>query len=75
MISQPAPMLDPSTNANCLSGDPEHPTESQPLDDKKGKKRSTDVSKHTFYIVNAQMRLKLFARNEVRQNCLKYGGI
>lgn len=29
------------------------------------KKLSTDVSKHTFYILNSQMRLKLFARNEV----------
>jgi phospholipase D1/2 len=28
-------------------------------------KFSTDVSKHTFYILNSQMRLKLFAKNEV----------
>lgn len=28
--------------------------------------RDDEVSKHTFYIENAQMRLKLFARNEVQ---------
>jgi len=64
-------MLDPSTNANPLSGDSEHPNETQPVNYQKRKKRSVDVSKHTFYIVNAQMRLKLFARNEVRQNFLE----
>jgi phospholipase D1/2 len=64
--SHPAPqMLDPSTNVNPLSGDPEH-DDSRLVNDKKQKKGSADVSKHTFYIVNAQMRLKLFARNEVR---------
>ncbi|KAG6376934.1 hypothetical protein JVT61DRAFT_967 [Boletus reticuloceps] len=31
---------------------------------RKRKKRSQDVSKHTFYVENSQMRLKLFARNE-----------
>jgi phospholipase D1/2 len=60
----PPPMLDPSTNANPLSGDPEHPSTSSTTNDKK-QKRSLDVSKHTFYIVNSQMRLKLSARNEV----------
>ncbi|KAJ7505449.1 phospholipase D [Mycena galericulata] len=62
----PAPMLDPSTNANPLAGTTDqadadrlwHP------DEKKKKKRVEDVSKHTFYIVNSQMRLKLFARNQ-----------
>ncbi len=29
------------------------------------KKFSTDVSRHTFYILNSQTRLKLFAKNEV----------
>lgn len=70
-VSQPAtPMLDPSTNTNPLAGEPgqpdEHLDDGRPENEKKRKKRSTDVSKHTFYIVNAQMRLKLFARNEVR---------
>ena len=32
------------------------------------KSEEKDVSKHTFYIVNSQMRLKLSARNEVRSN-------
>ncbi|KDR82694.1 hypothetical protein GALMADRAFT_238185 [Galerina marginata CBS 339.88] len=67
------PMLDPSTNTNPLQvhkdsdADPEdglgegHKTKKI----KEGlKKASGDVSKHTFYIVNSQMRLKLFARNE-----------
>ncbi|KAK0430281.1 uncharacterized protein EV420DRAFT_1657697 [Desarmillaria tabescens] len=31
---------------------------------KKKKKIQTDVSKHTFYISNSQMRLRLYARNE-----------
>ncbi|KAJ6508950.1 phospholipase D [Mycena sanguinolenta] len=70
VISQPAaPMLDPSTNANPLSEGPEeadmdrhwHPDEKEK---KKKKKGVEDVSKHTFYIVNSQMRLKLFARNQ-----------
>lgn len=54
------PMLDPSTNTNPLrtqtGGDEEK---------KKKKRRAGDVSKHTFYIENSQMRLKLYARNEV----------
>ncbi|KAF8208791.1 hypothetical protein K438DRAFT_1667027 [Mycena galopus ATCC 62051] len=64
----PAPMLDPSTNVNPLSQSPDeadaerhwHPDEKE----KRKKKRVEDVSKHTFYIVNSQMRLKLFARNQ-----------
>lgn len=60
----PTPMLDPSTNANPLSGDSEHPNDEKNTG-KKGQKIVKDVSKHTFYIVNSQMRLKLFARNEV----------
>ncbi|KAG6850061.1 hypothetical protein H0H93_001611 [Arthromyces matolae] len=57
-VSQaPPPMLDPSTNINPLiSKEDEHPPE--------GKDYSEDVSKHTFYITNAQMRLRLFARTE-----------
>lgn len=61
------PMLDPSTNTNALSADHPggHPDEAHAQNDRKRKKHNTDVSKHTFYIVNSQMRLKLFARNEV----------
>ncbi|KAG6897547.1 hypothetical protein C0992_000330 [Termitomyces sp. T32_za158] len=55
----PCAMLDPSTNVNPLVGkNDEQPTE--------GRDHSEDVSKHTFYVTNAQMRLKLFARNEVK---------
>ncbi|KAJ7134494.1 hypothetical protein C8R44DRAFT_770608 [Mycena epipterygia] len=66
-VSQhPAPMLDPSTNVNPLSATTDqadadrhwHP------DEKKKKKKVDNVSQHTFYIVNSQMRLKLFARNQ-----------
>jgi phospholipase D1/2 len=39
--------------------------ETNDQDKRKKKKRSDDVSKHTFYVENSQMRLKLFARNEV----------
>ncbi|KAG6868612.1 hypothetical protein C0993_000415 [Termitomyces sp. T159_Od127] len=53
----PCAMLDPSTNVNPLVGkNDEQPPE--------GRDHSEDVSKHTFYVTNAQMRLKLFARNE-----------
>lgn len=63
-------MLDPSTNLNPLmsSGGAEPGTkqvETNEQEKTKRKKRSDEVSKHTFYIENSQMRLKLFARNEV----------
>ncbi|KAJ6557347.1 phospholipase D [Mycena vulgaris] len=67
LVSQhPAPMLDPSTNANPLAGITDQPDADRNWhpDEKKKKKRVEDVSKHTFYIVNSQMRLKLFARNQ-----------
>ncbi|KNZ80910.1 hypothetical protein J132_03610 [Termitomyces sp. J132] len=53
----PPAMLDPSTNVNPLvsKNDEQLP---------EGRDHSEDVSKHTFYVTNAQMRLKLFARNE-----------
>lgn len=55
----PCVMLDPSTNVNPMVGkNDEQPPE--------GRDHSEDVSKHTFYVTNAQMRLKLFARNEVK---------
>jgi phospholipase D1/2 len=63
----PTPLLDPSTNTNpLLDGDERG--------DRGGeKKKSNDeVSKHTFYIENAQMRLKLYARNEVWFSVLIY---
>ena len=60
----PTPLLDPSTNTNPLL-DMDDRQERDP-EGKQKKKRDDEVSKHTFYIENAQMRLKLFARNEVK---------
>ena len=65
-----APMLDPSTNTNpleCLDGTSPVRTQTEGEEEKKKKKkrRAGDVSKHTFYIENSQMRLKLYVRNEV----------
>ncbi|KAF7977717.1 hypothetical protein HWV62_2994 [Athelia sp. TMB] len=63
----PTPMLDPSTNVNPLEerdGDAGTPGAGASTGAKPKKKRAGDVSKHTFYIENAQMRLKLFAHNE-----------
>jgi len=61
-------MLDPSTNVNPLEN-PDDMTDKRNRageEEKKNKKKGAgDVSKHTFYIENSQMRLKLFARNEV----------
>lgn len=65
LARQITPILDPSTNTNPLLGPDEH-NEKNPSAAKDKKKRGGDVSKHTFYIENSQMRLKLFARNEVR---------
>ncbi|PFH53919.1 hypothetical protein AMATHDRAFT_72945 [Amanita thiersii Skay4041] len=63
------PMLDPSTHANPLAAkpEPEHSEQnSKPgIKSQNGKQVSErDVSKHTFYIINSQMKLKLYARNE-----------
>uniref|UniRef100_A0A8H7XQ51 Phospholipase n=1 Tax=Psilocybe cubensis TaxID=181762 RepID=A0A8H7XQ51_PSICU len=65
----PTPMLDPSTNTNPLQGaDDGHDQGDADGAVKKiksgAKKVSGDVSKHIFYVVNSQMRLKLTARNE-----------
>ncbi|TFL02332.1 hypothetical protein BDV98DRAFT_565647 [Pterulicium gracile] len=71
-ISRPAtPMLDPSINVNPILPSSSRPTEGESQADvreKKGKEeesnKSREVSKHTFYIENSQMKLKLYARNE-----------
>ena len=63
-------MLDPSTNTNPLepaqhAQEHEEHEQHDGADDMKKKKRSSkDVSKHVFYVVNAQTRLKLTAKNE-----------
>lgn len=64
LARQITPILDPSTNTNPLLGPDEH-NDKNPSAAKDKKKQHGDVSKHTFYIENSQMRLKLFARNEV----------
>ena len=54
------PILDPSTNTNPLLDPDEHQDHPHP-----SKKKSPDeVSKHTFYIENGQMKLKINAKNE-----------
>lgn len=70
----PPPMLDPSTHVKPLqiseprrSGQEQNQQQDRTLSEseqRKRKKHSQDVSKHTFYVENSQMRLKLFARNE-----------
>ncbi|PCH39780.1 phospholipase D [Wolfiporia cocos MD-104 SS10] len=60
------PMLDPSTHVNPLLSPEDHDEQHQeaPGDHDDKRKRENEVSKHTFYIENSQMRLKLFAKNE-----------
>ncbi|KAI0036483.1 hypothetical protein K488DRAFT_41109, partial [Vararia minispora EC-137] len=58
------PLLDPSTNTNPLEIGVDRPRDDPKAYDKKGKKTSREMSKHTFYIINSQLRLKLFARSE-----------
>jgi len=75
----PTPMLDPSTNTNPLQDhddgrDQQHGynergeekmNQGRKMAHAAKKRAAGDVSKHTFYVVNSQMRLKLIARNEV----------
>ena len=58
-------MLDPSTNMNPLAKEEAQSMGNDPCDKNKGKEPTADVSKHTFYLVNSQMRLRLRARSEV----------
>ncbi|KAI0789639.1 phospholipase D [Abortiporus biennis] len=58
------PMLDPSTNTNPLLGGDGGRETDDPEAEANRKKSTKDVSKHTFYVENSQMRLKLFAKNE-----------
>ncbi|KAF9649936.1 phospholipase D [Thelephora ganbajun] len=57
----PTPILDPSTNTNPLLDPDENQDHPKPS---KRKKTHSDVSKHTFYIENGQMKLKINAKNE-----------
>ncbi|TFY72827.1 hypothetical protein EVG20_g164 [Dentipellis fragilis] len=59
----PTPMLDPSTNTDPLAeGQGKNSKDSQ--QGQKKNKNSHEVSKHTFYVENSQMRLKLYAKSE-----------
>lgn len=68
------PIVDPSTNMDPLRVETGSDDEINPRQSKDGlaressrkkRKRAKDVSRHTFYIENSQMRLKLFARSTV----------
>ncbi|KAI6114007.1 phospholipase D [Pisolithus sp. B1] len=60
-----SPIVDPSTNQDPLVTDTDDRDVQPPTSEKdRRKKRPQDVSKHTFYVQNSQMKLKLFARNE-----------
>lgn len=66
------PVLDPSTNTDPLIEADSHDRNMNdlqpPADGKEAERRkrrkNNEVSKHTFYIENSQMKLKLYARNE-----------
>ena len=57
-------MLDPSTHVNPLDKKAPHSVGND-RDRNKGKGSAADLSKHTFCIINSQMKLKLRARSEV----------
>ena len=68
-------MVDPSTNMDPLRAETFTDDEMNPRLDKEGvaresakkkRRRVKEVSTHTFFIENSQMRLRLFARNTVR---------
>ncbi|THV05210.1 phospholipase D [Dendrothele bispora CBS 962.96] len=66
-FDQNAPMLDPSTNINPLAeADGDQDDHDHPWAEVKKKKKANanEVSKHTFFISNSQMRLKLYAKNQ-----------
>ncbi|KAL5482529.1 SPO14 [Sanghuangporus weigelae] len=71
-------LVDPSTNVEPMREGRKHEdrqegeghlpdmekTEKQGQKKSKSKKRTKDVSRHTFYVTNSQMRVKVFAKNE-----------
>ncbi|KAK2465203.1 hypothetical protein APHAL10511_002557 [Amanita phalloides] len=60
----PTPMLDPSTNITPFVRGTLHPNGNGTVDEKKWNGSAADVSKHTFFIINSQVKLKLHARSE-----------
>ena len=64
----PTAMLDPSTNKNPFQqGVYDEHGKDNDITQKKHAPVPNDVSKHTFYVLNSQMRLKISAKNEVIQ--------
>ncbi|KAF8630837.1 hypothetical protein AX17_005196 [Amanita inopinata Kibby_2008] len=64
-LDTPTPMLDPSTHTNPLVAEPDHRDDNGNNQvERDNKVTPRDVSKHTFYIMNSQMKLKLYAHNE-----------
>ena len=62
----PTPMLNPSTNINPLQrGEFDEHNQENDATPEKNAPVPSDVSKHTFYLLNSQTRLKISARNEV----------
>ncbi|KAI6044835.1 phospholipase D [Pisolithus marmoratus] len=67
VVSPPvqSPMVDPSTNQDPLATDMEDRNAEPPIEEQgRRQKRPQDVSRHTFYVQNSQMKLKLTAHNE-----------
>ena len=74
---QDPPRVDPSTNVDPVQDasakgengkanpDPEGAAAQEAKKRKGKRKKNKNVSKHTFFVTNSQMRLKLFAKNEV----------
>ncbi|KAF8349296.1 phospholipase D, partial [Amanita rubescens] len=60
----PTPMLDPSTHVNPLLKKAADSVGDDRNDKNKDKGSAADFSRHTFYIINSQMELKLRARSE-----------
>jgi phospholipase D1/2 len=60
-MAEPA-YKDPSTHVNIMT---DKHTQGDAEDDR-NKRKEKDLSHHTFFIENSQMRLKLVARTEVR---------
>lgn len=73
MAGRHTPIVDPSTHVNPMSLGSDPDESEREATRKKRRRRNKDVSKHTFYITNSQMRLKLFAKNEVSNSSFKCG--
>ncbi|KAG8805702.1 Phospholipase D1, partial [Serendipita sp. 399] len=59
---------DPSTHVNIMTNKHKQGDEGMTGDEKNSKRTTKDLSHHTFFIENSQMRLKLVARTERQTN-------